>query len=41
MSTDATIALEGRIAKVTDTKGWYSVTKMANGDNGHHYVFLG
>ena len=27
--------------KVTDTKGWYSVNTMANGDTGYHYVFLG
>lgn len=33
--------LGGRIIKVTDTKGWYGVTTMANGDAGFHYVFLG
>lgn len=33
--------LGGRVVKVTDTKGWYSVNTMANGDTGYHYVFLG
>jgi hypothetical protein len=33
--------LGGRIVKVTSEKGWYGVTTMANGDTGHHYVFLG
>lgn len=33
--------LGGRVIKVTDTKGWYSVDTMANGDKGYHYVFLG
>lgn len=41
MSTDAKCELEGRIVKVTDTQGWYGVEKMANGDKGYHYVFLG
>ena len=33
----------GRIVKRTsEEKGsWYSVKTMANGDEGHHYVFLG
>ena len=31
----------GRIVKVSSEKGWYSVKTMANGDPGHHYVFLG
>ena len=33
--------LGGRVIKVTDTKGWYGVSTMANGDEGFHYVFLG
>ena len=33
--------LGGRVIKVTDTKGWYGVKTMANGDAGFHYVFLG
>jgi hypothetical protein len=33
--------LGGRIVKVTSGKGWYGVSTMANGDEGHHYVFLG
>lgn len=33
--------LGGRVIKVTDTKGWYGVNTMANGDAGYHYVFLG
>ena len=33
--------LGGRVIKVTDTKGWYGVKTMANGDEGFHYVFLG
>ena len=41
MSTDANCELEGRIVKVTDPQGWYGVEKMANGDKGYHYVFLG
>ena len=41
MSTDANCAIEGRIVKVTDTKGWYGVSTMANGDEACHYVFLG
>ena len=41
MSTDANCELEGRIVKVTNTQGWYGVEKMANGDKGYHYVFLG
>ena len=32
--------LGGRVIKVTDTKGWYGVKTMANGDEGFHYVFL-
>ena len=41
MSTDANCAIEGRIVKVSATKGWYGVQTMANGDEGFHYVFLG
>ena len=33
--------LGGRVIKVTDIKGWYGVSTMANGDEGFHYVFLG
>lgn len=33
--------LGGRIVKVTGAEGWYAVTTMANGDAGHHYMFLG
>lgn len=33
--------LGGRIVEVSAAKGWYGVTTMANGDEGHHYVFLG
>lgn len=33
--------LGGRIVEVSATKGWYGVSTMANGDEGHHYVFLG
>ena len=33
--------LGGRVIKVTDTKGWYGVKTMANGEPGFHYVFLG
>ena len=33
--------LGGRIVKMTGTDGWYGVTTMANGDAGHHYMFLG
>ena len=41
MSTDANCAIEGRIVKVSATKGRYGVQTMANGDEGFHYVFLG
>jgi hypothetical protein len=42
MSTDPNCAIEGRIVKVSNTEnGWYSVTTMANGDAGYHYMFLG
>lgn len=42
MSTDANCEIEGRIVKVSNTEnGWYSVTTMANGDAGYHYMFLG
>lgn len=41
MSTDANCAIEGRIVEVSADKGWYGVKTMANGDAGHHYVFLG
>jgi hypothetical protein len=32
--------LGGRIVKMTG-EGWYKVSTMANGDAGHHYIFLG
>ena len=32
--------LGGRIVKMTG-EGWYKVSTMANGDAGHHYMFLG
>lgn len=32
--------LGGRIVKKTG-EGWYKVSTMANGDAGHHYIFLG
>ena len=42
MSTDPNCAIEGRIVKIDNTAdGWYSVTTMANGDAGYHYMFLG
>ena len=41
MSTDMDCEIEGRIVKVTDNKGWYGVSTMANGDEACHYVFLG
>ena len=40
-------ALSGRIVEVTATTGmgksddWFKNTKMANGDAGHHYMFIG
>ena len=40
MSTDANLAIEGRIIQVTGT-GFLGVTTMANGDRGYHYMYLG
>lgn len=43
MSRDAltlTEDLAARIVELTDTEGWYSVG-MPNGEDGHHYMFLG
>ena len=40
-------ALSGRIVEVTASSGmgksddWFENTKMANGDAGHHYMFIG
>ena len=40
-------ALSGRIVEVTESTGmgqsddWFGNTKMANGDAGHHYMFIG
>ena len=40
-------ALAGRIVEVTASSGmgqsddWFENTKMANGDEGHHYMFIG
>ena len=40
-------ALSGRIVEVTESTGmgqsddWFKNTKMANGDAGHHYMFIG
>ena len=40
-------ALSGRIVEVTASTGmgqsddWFTNTKMANGDEGHHYMFIG
>ena len=40
-------ALSGRIVEVTKSTGmgksddWFENTKMANGDAGHHYMFIG
>ena len=40
-------ALSGRIVEVTAESGmgksddWFKNTKMANGDEGHHYMFIG
>lgn len=40
-------ALSGRIVEVTANSGmgksddWFGCTKMANGDPGHHYMFIG
>ena len=40
-------ALAGRIVEVTASSGmgksddWFKCTKMANGDAGHHYMFIG
>lgn len=40
-------ALSGRIVEVTESTGmgqsddWFTNTKMANGDAGHHYMFIG
>lgn len=39
-------ALSGRIVEVTKDSGigsddWYGYSKMANGDEGHHYMFIG
>ena len=44
MSTRALTEAElmnGRIVEKTAESGWYGVKTMANGDQGHHYVFLG
>lgn len=40
MSTDANCAITGRIIKLEAGKGFFA-NKMANGDEGYHYVFLG
>ena len=40
-------ALEGRIVEITPETGvgksddWFKCTTMANGDQGHHYMFIG
>lgn len=40
-------ALEGRIVEITSETGvgksddWFKCTTMANGDQGHHYMFIG
>lgn len=40
-------ALQNRIVEITDTDGmgksddWFKCTTMANGDTGHHYMFIG
>ena len=40
-------ALAGRIVEVTKTSGmgksddWFSCETMANGDAGHHYMYIG
>ena len=40
-------ALSGRIVEVTKTSGmgksddWFSCETMANGDAGHHYMYIG
>lgn len=39
-------ALNGRIVEITKDSGiggddWYGYNKMANGDAGHHYMYLG
>lgn len=40
-------ALSGRIVEITSTTGvgksdnWFKCTTMANGDEGHHYMFIG
>ena len=44
MSTRALTEAElmnGRIVEKTTESGWYGVKTMANGDEGHHYMFLG
>ena len=33
--------MNGRIVEKTTESGWYGVKTMANGDEGHHYMFLG
>ena len=33
--------MSGRIVEKTAESGWYGVKTMANGDAGHHYMFLG
>ena len=40
MSTDANCAIEGRIIKLEAGKGFFA-NRMANGEEGYHYVFLG
>ena len=41
MSTDPNCAIEGRVIKIENGEGWYSVSTMPNGEDGYHYVFLG
>ena len=33
--------MNGRIVEKTAESGWYGVKTMANGDAGHHYMFIG
>lgn len=40
MSTDPNCEIEGRIIKLDEGTGFFA-NKMANGDTGYHYVFLG
>lgn len=43
---DLSGALSGRVVEVTKDSGigsddWYGYSKMANGDAGHHYIYIG